>query len=108
VNRNEIWPSILTKAILKLNSPRWSDPKAKEIEVGDGSIVYAFTGYIPETVSLNNQFFDKFKFLASALSDDNHKNGETYISAYCMPDHQPKAPSNKIKNIKELIVNDPK
>jgi Heterodisulfide reductase, subunit A and related polyferredoxins len=52
VNKTEIWPSILTKALIKLNSWRWSDPKAKEVEVGDGSIIYALTGYIPETINL--------------------------------------------------------
>lgn len=52
VNKNEIWPSILTKALIKLNSPRWADQKSKEIEIGDGSIIYALTGYIPETIDL--------------------------------------------------------
>lgn len=52
VNENEIWTFILSKALIKLNSSRWNDPKAKDIEVGDGSIIYALTGYVPETISI--------------------------------------------------------
>ena len=59
VNNKEIWPMILTKALMKLNSPRWIDETAKEVEVGDGSIIYALTGYVPETIDLNNSFQGK-------------------------------------------------
>lgn len=107
-NKNEIWAWVLSKAILKLNSPRWADPKSRETEVGDGSIIYSLTGYIPETVNLDKNFFNKFKFLSGSLKDETYKNGETYLSCYCSPNHNPQAPSNKIKNLKELIINDPK
>ncbi len=62
INKTEIWPSIITKALLKLHSGRWSDPKAREVEIGDGSIIYALTGYIPETIDLqaNSNFYGIF------------------------------------------------
>ena len=61
-SNNEIWPYIIAKAIIKLNSPRWNDENenAKEVEVGDGSIIYALTGYIPETINLTTNFQGKY------------------------------------------------
>jgi len=58
VNNNEIWPFILSKALIKLNAPRWSEnlDNPKEVEVGDGSIIYALTGYVPETINLTTNF----------------------------------------------------
>ncbi len=55
-NSTEIWTFIITKALLKLNSYKWSDENSKELEVGDGSIIYALTGYIPETINLSTSF----------------------------------------------------
>ena len=59
VKETEIWPIILTKALIKLNSTRWNDEKAKEIEVGDGSIIYALTGYVPEIINLSSNYQGK-------------------------------------------------
>ena len=57
VNNNEIWPFIISKALIKLNAPRWAEGVAtKEVEVGDGSIIYALTGYVPETINLASNF----------------------------------------------------
>jgi hypothetical protein len=67
VNKTEIWPTILTKALIKLNSARWADPKAKELEVGDGSIVYALTGYIPETINVMEYGLSGMLFLIHYL-----------------------------------------
>jgi hypothetical protein len=44
----EIWPSILMKAILKVYSYKWFPGGEYDTEVGDGSIVHALTGLIPE------------------------------------------------------------
>ena len=57
-NRNEIWTLLLTKALIKLTSNKWASPTAsQEMEVGDGSIMYALTGYIPETINLKKDFY---------------------------------------------------
>ena len=47
----EIWPQLLTKAILKVYSYKWFNPSSQyDNETGDGSIVYSLTGLIPEKI----------------------------------------------------------
>ncbi len=55
-NLEEIWPQILTKAILKLYSYKYktSDINLWE-DVGDISIISALTGYIGEKLTLKNE-----------------------------------------------------
>ena len=54
-NKEEIWPQIFTKALLKLNSFKWeNDPNFNfDKMVGDGSIMYSLTGLIPETMKIS-------------------------------------------------------
>lgn len=48
----EIWPQLLMKAIIKVYSYKWYQPEAQyEKEIGNGTIMYALTGLIPEYVS---------------------------------------------------------
>jgi hypothetical protein len=42
------------------------------------------------------------------LKDENFNSGDIYASCFCLPDHKPSAPSNKLKNPKELILGDTK
>ena len=58
-SNNEIWTYIIAKALIKLNAFKWNDENSKEVEVGDGSIIYALTGYIPETINLATNFQGK-------------------------------------------------
>ena len=56
INKEELWPMLFTKALLKLQSfhAKYTQDQANEIkEVGDGSVMYALTGYIPQTIDLS-------------------------------------------------------
>ncbi len=54
----EIWPSILTKALIKLFSFKYKCSDYIYEEVGDPSIIYALTGYIGEKFMLNLGSFE--------------------------------------------------
>jgi len=64
-NLDELWPAILTKAIIKLFSYKTNKMRyAKEkfySEVGDISILYSLTGFVPEHLNLN--FMNEGKIL---------------------------------------------
>ena len=49
----EIWPQLLLKAYLKVYSYKWLPAAHIEEEVGDGALIYALTGLLPERVRLD-------------------------------------------------------
>jgi hypothetical protein len=53
-NRLYIWPQIFSKAICKLNKHKWENKENFDFDslVGDGSVMYALTGLIPETIDI--------------------------------------------------------
>ena len=56
-NRNEIWPLILTKALIKLYSYKYKCDKYEQEEIGDCSVLFSLTKYMG--VKLNDKtFFD--------------------------------------------------
>lgn len=52
-NVDELWPAILTKALIKLFSYKFKSILYHAHEVGDLHILYALTGYIPENINFN-------------------------------------------------------
>ena len=55
-NYEELWPVIISKAILKLYSYKFkSTNKSMYEEVGDISIIHCLTGYIGEKLSFQNK-----------------------------------------------------
>lgn len=64
----ELWPSLLTKAIVKLYSSYYSTKSYSIEAIGDASLVYSLTGYIGErclidpklNIVFNNQEIEKF------------------------------------------------
>jgi len=105
VNNNEIWPFILSKALIKLNAPRWSEGvSSKEVEVGDGSIIYALTGYVPETINLSVNFQEKWKTVAEFLNDKKYNAGEQHVSCYCLPNYKPVAASGRGRGGKDISM----
>lgn len=89
----EIWPALLTKAIIKLYSYQWTYKDNCENEVGDASIVHALTGLLPEKIDLNNFQVEKWQNVKRLLSDDHYFNKKTYMCGYCMTDFNPTLPS---------------
>lgn len=62
----DLWPLIISKALYKLFSFKWvEDPNAKnfDVEAGDGSIMYALTGLVPETIRVAPQNYESTKCL---------------------------------------------
>jgi hypothetical protein len=54
-DHNEIWPQLLTKALLKVYSYKWYTQECQyDSEIGDGSIVYSLTGLVPEHVPVQS------------------------------------------------------
>ena len=56
-NKNEIWPLIFTKALIKLYSYKYKCDNYEKEEVGDCSILFSLTKYIGVKVN-NNIFFN--------------------------------------------------
>lgn len=63
-------------------------------EVGDGSIMYALTGLVPETLNMQQLNPDNWKFLNEMLREQHFKNESAFLTTYCNSDYKPFAPSN--------------
>jgi hypothetical protein len=50
----ELWPSLIVKALLKLHSYKYLNYFYQAEEVGDLSIIYSLTGYIGERIRKDN------------------------------------------------------
>jgi hypothetical protein len=53
IHRAEIWPLILTKAVLKLVSHRWKPGVSLSYEMNDGIVIHALTGYVSMTLPIS-------------------------------------------------------
>jgi hypothetical protein len=54
-NIMEIWPQLLMKALFKVYSYKWYQPDAySDKEIGNGNIIYALTGLIPEYLTFKD------------------------------------------------------
>jgi len=80
---NELWPALITKALIKLYSHKFSG--ASE-EIGDSSIFYSLTGYVGEKISFTNPLFIKEEAITNMLNniikDENYKNHQPILLAY--------------------------
>lgn len=89
----EIWPSLLSKAIMKLYSYQWTYKDNLESEVGDASIVHALTGLLPEKFDMSNFATEKWPIVKQFLSDDYYFNKKGYVCGYCTTNYTPVLPS---------------
>ena len=71
-NKEEIWPLILTKALIKLYSYKYKCDKYEQEEIGDTSILYSLTKYIGVKLS-NNTFFDYLNNLQTKKNQKKKK-----------------------------------
>lgn len=92
-DHNEIWPQILTKALLKVYSYKWYDPNCQyDLEIGDGSIVYSLTGLMPEHIPITSNAQAQALF-RKHLSDEFYFGKKTFLTCFCENEHRPKFPS---------------
>ena len=98
-NLMELWPQILTKALLKVYSYKWYQPDAYyDQEIGDGSIIHSLTGLIPEHIQINSFEKDALPLFRNMLTDDWYFGHKAYLTAYCQEDFRPKLPSQLERN----------
>lgn len=94
-NIMEIWPQLLMKAVLKVYSYKWYQPEAQfDKEIGNGSIIYALTGLVPEYLTFRDFEKEGLPLLRSLLSDEMYFGNKAYITCYCDESFRPKLPSN--------------
>lgn len=96
----ELWPALITKAILKL----YSHQLKKFIsfrEIGEISIIYSLTGYIPEHLRFNNNNSNMKNMLALTTSEDYFMKQAKYLMCYNNHEEDKKSKENQIMEYKE-------
>jgi hypothetical protein len=91
----ELWPALLTKALLKLNSYKINYKEYHEEEIGDLAIFYQLTGYIG--LYMNTQEIS-FESLSNYLSDDSYAEKKCFV--FCL--NKNNRNERKLKTIKEV------
>ena len=77
---SELWPALLTKALLKLNIYKVKHPFYSKFEENvDTSYIYALTGYHTEIIQNLNQETEIKNLLYTNLNDENYLNKKKYI-----------------------------
>lgn len=98
-NIMELWPQLLMKAIIKAYSYKWYSLESQlDKEVGNGTIMYALTGLIPEYVSFKDFEKDGLPLLRSLLNDDMYFGNKAFVTCYCEESFRPKLPSVLMMN----------
>ena len=87
-NLEEIWPAIITKAIIKLFSYKLNSYKNPENIIGDVQIIHALTGYFGEVANIRNSKFDIKKNLlkiniCNKETNTSFSNGEEKYFILC-------------------------
>ena len=103
-NINEIWPFLLTKALIKLFSYKYRIDLYDNEEIGDFSHLYALTSYT--SVEFKNIYIDnieeKKKVLFEIFDDVNYKGKNKILVAYKISnDNDKKSEIEKISIIEE-------
>lgn len=93
-NFDEFWPSILTKAILKLFSFKYKSSIFSKKVTGDIQIFYSLTGYIPELINFENLKRNSKKeniltnndllrkYIINHIQDDNFFHKKNFLMVY--------------------------
>ncbi len=87
-NSDDLWPSIITKALIKLFSYKFRSIQYYTHEIGDLQIIYALTGYIPENIN-----FDKLIESNEFCSNNDEEALKKNQNSSC----------NKIMKVQEII-----
>jgi len=82
------------KAMLKVFSYKWYQSDSYfDKEIGNGNIIYALTGLIPEYLTFKDFQNEGIPLLRNLLSDDMYFNHKAYLTCYCDESFRPKLPS---------------
>jgi len=101
VKKEEIWSMLFSKALLKLNSLCMEGDQ----EFGDGSVLYALTGLIPETMHIPKIINpEEWKYVNELVKDFHYLNNTAYVTCYCSSFYRPFAISNRMTSDKEALM----
>lgn len=102
----QIWPQIFSKAICKLYKYRWENNPNFHFNnlVGDGCIMYALTGLIPETLDIRRMSNNDWDKIHRLLNDEEYTKNQAYMVCYSNPGHTAHPPSNKLETEKDLLL----
>ena len=74
-NKNEIWPLIFTKALIKLYSYKYKCDDYEREEIGDSSILFSLTKYMGVKIN-NNIFFNYLNILQEKKKEEKKEEEE--------------------------------
>lgn len=109
----ELWPAILTKALIKLFSYKFNNINYSIEEIGDSAIIYALTGYVGEKMQLSSFMKDKTeekeqndlseikKMMKFVTTDERYFSGHKIMIAF-KSNHENKS-ENKVKLNQEIL-----
>ena len=109
-NYNEIWPFLITKALMKLYSYKYRNDNYENEEVGDCSIIYSLLQYLGNDIDKDKIFSfqnkeqnsEKENIIYELLSDDNYKSKNKLLIAYTPSNSKPKILDNfSIKKVEQ-------
>ena len=103
-NLEELWPAILTKALIKLYSYKIVSNSFKEC--GDFEPFYALTGYLPEKINLfSKNLFKMFDVKKKVEEEENKENEENDNKETENKETENKATDNK-ESENNIIINE--
>ncbi|XP_071819104.1 androglobin-like isoform X13 [Apostichopus japonicus] len=77
--KNELWPMLLAKGLIKLMSLDYTPPNGS-CEFGDVSVIHALTGWLPETIPLQHLYLQAAsEMLLSDQLDPSKSSGKTLV-----------------------------
>ncbi|KAM6185242.1 androglobin [Rhynchocyon petersi] len=96
----ELWPMILSKAIIKLANVNIHI--AQRSELGEFTVIHALTGWLPEVISLHPGYVDKvWELLKEILPEFKLSDSSGSESKTTIIENKLKEPGKEVKNGKE-------
>ena len=97
-NLCELWPALLTKALMKLSIYKVKHPFYSNYEENvDTSYIYALTGYHTQKLQNIDKESDIQNLLYTNLNDDNYLNRKKYILCLNLLQHKKESETKEIK-----------
>ena len=78
----ELWPCILTKAIVKLLYFKINKKSYIKGKIGDGAILHALLGYTTENIDLETNFTNNKTLLSRIYTENYYLNKNKYVLCY--------------------------
>ncbi|KAL1770490.1 androglobin isoform X4 [Sigmodon hispidus] len=97
----ELWPMLLSKAIIKLANV--DIHVAQRRELGEFTVIHALTGWLPEVIPLHSGYVDRvWELLKEILPEFKLTEDPSSESKITVIDNKLKEPGKEVKEIKEV------